>query len=296
MNLRGQTWWRRILLSALCCATIQHRAVASAEEEAVSARSSPDYLRSKEPDGSYSTETYCFAKGGVVGGEVRDKSIDDLKFIDVAKIIATSLRRQNYVTAYDPKKTKLLIIVYWGTTATPVRDGDSIIARNMQDASTALQIAKQLDGPIAAAAANDTLTTAMAALQLQNSMRQKADARNARLLGYDSWWEATEHLKGTPGEIRWQDMISEIEDHRYFVVLMAYDFQLLWKEKKPKLLWETRFSISANRNAFDEELPKMASYASKYFGSSSNGLVHRELPEGHVEFGEIKSLGAVPGK
>jgi len=38
------------------------------------------------------------------------------------------------------------------------------------------------------------------------------------------------------------------------VVLMAYDFQLLWKEKKHKLLWETRFSIRQRHNDFDRQL------------------------------------------
>jgi hypothetical protein len=95
---------------------------------------------------------------------------------------------------------------------------------------------------------------------------------------------------------RRDDLIAEIEDNRYFVVLMAYDFQMLWKQKKNKLLWETRFSIRERGNDFGKILPAVAQYASQYFGQDSKGLVRQPLPEGHVEVGEPRSLGAVPEK
>jgi hypothetical protein len=87
--------------------------------------------------------------------------------------------------------------------------------------------------------------------------------------------------------------LDEIEQNRYFVVLMAYDFQLLYKEKKHKLLWETRFSIRQRNHEFDKDLPSMAQYASQYFGQDSNGLIHKEIPLGRVDIGQVKSLGDV---
>ena len=70
------------------------------------------------------------------------------------------------------------------------------------------------------------------------------------MLGYDSKRQGT--IGTDTGRIREfsalrkgrEDLVSEIEVDRYFVVLLAYDFQVLWKEKKHKLLWETRFSIN----------------------------------------------------
>ena len=67
---------------------------------------------------------------------------------------------------------------------------------------------------------------------------------------------------------------------------MAYDFQLLWKQKKHKLLWETRFSINQKHNEFDKTLPAMAEYAARYFGQPSNGLVRERLLNDHVEVGQ----------
>jgi hypothetical protein len=37
----------------------------------------------------------------------------------VAQTIAVPLASQNYVPAKDPKSTRLMIMVYWGTTIAP---------------------------------------------------------------------------------------------------------------------------------------------------------------------------------
>ena len=112
------------------------------------------------------------------------------------------------------------------------------------------------------------------------------------------WWEATYNApKAAPLQaVRKRDMLNELEEDRYFVVMMAYDFQMLWKQKKHKLLWETRFSVSEHGNRFDKQLGAMALYASKYFGQDSGGLVHKGLPDGKVELGDVRSLGTVPEK
>jgi hypothetical protein len=71
---------------------------------------------------------------------------------------------------------------------------------------------------------------------------------------------------------------------------------MLWKQKKRKLVWETRFSIDQHKNDFDKALQPMAQYASQFFGQATNGLVRTRLPEGHVDIGEVRSLGTVPDK
>jgi hypothetical protein len=80
------------------------------------------------------------------------------------------------------------------------------------------------------------------------------------------------------------------------VVLMAYDFPLLWKEKKHKLLWETRFSIRQRHNDFTQQLAAMAQEASRYFGQDSKGLIRERLHDTQVVLGEPKVLGYDPEK
>jgi len=73
------------------------------------------------PTARFKTETYAFGSGGNWGGDIKDATIDKLNFLDVAKVIAGPLASQKYLPAKDPNNTKLLIMVYWGTTTVPPR-------------------------------------------------------------------------------------------------------------------------------------------------------------------------------
>jgi hypothetical protein len=285
---------------------------------AVASRTSTDYVRRKGADGKYPAEFFSFAEGGQWKGDMKDETIDKLSFLDIAHMVAEPLRRQNYLPATDPKTTKLLIMVYWGTTHAPEHASDSAAYQNLRDASTGANIAMdQLKdasssgiggggvGHLMAVramqssfeSAQGQMETAADQVQNENDIRDQDDLLNAKMLGYESWWEKSvgDH-RGTALAAEREDLINELEDNRYFVVLMAYDFQLLWKEKKHKLLWETRFSIRQMHHQFDKDLPSMAQYASKFFGQDSHGLVHDAIPLGDVEIGPLKSLGAVDGK
>ena len=117
--------------------------------------------------------------------------------------------------------------------------------------------------------------TAIAMAVMENRLRDQANMENARILGYDLALQSTQGLELTPARNRREELVEEVEDNRYFVVLLAYDFQLMWKQKKPKLFWEARFSISERGNEFDKQLALMALYASRFFGQDSHGLRNR---------------------
>ena len=253
---------------------------------AVSSRASAGYNRARQADGSYAPETYVFGKGGVWAGGGSDASFDAVSFLDVAHVIAAPLASQHYLPARDPSNTKLLIMVYWGTTRVPPPANESDAMMVLQQAFTDVQNGGS------SAFADDELTTAMALVQAENRQRHQGDLQNIEMLGYDSWLGKTAgDLRGTAFEQRGRDLYDEIEQSRYFVVLMAYDFQALSKEKKPVLLWETRFSIQQEHHDFDKDLPTMAQYASRYFGRDSHGLVHDKIPLGEVDVGDVKSVG-----
>lgn len=248
---------------------------------AVSSRVSKDYVRARHPDGSFEPEEYAFGDGGRLDGPFRDASMDTLGFLDVARVIASALRAQNYIPARSLKTEKLLIMVHWGTTTAPDSFATTPGVLNYESA------ADQQLRPGAGAA----LGLAMSQMGLENMQRNRIDFKNAMMLGYDS-----EDLIGTDfGDfaghmgvlgMHQDELLSEIEESRYFVVLIAYDFQLYRREKKLKALWETRFSINEPRNFFDKALPAMAQYASSYFGQDSHGLLRKQVPEGQVEVGE----------
>jgi len=228
---------------------------------AVSSTVSRDYVRARLPDGEFAPEGYTFGKGGHYQGPINDSTIDALGFAAVAADIAGPLAGQNYLPSLDPTKTRLLIMVYWGTTS-----------------------------PYGASAGGP-----------DEDQRNFIDYRNAQMLGYNSGeglvgtdWAAM--LQTTALRWRGHDQVMDIESPRYFVVLMAYDFQLMWKQKKHKLLWDARFSLDESRSDFGKALPAMAQYASRYFGQDSHGLVRKPVPLGHVEVGQPTLIELDTGK
>jgi hypothetical protein len=265
---------------------------------AVSARVSKDYVRAKLPDGSFQPESYAFGEGGNWGGEISDATIDPLSFLDVARIVAAPLEERRYIPARDPSKTKLLIMLYWGTTAVPPPYAEDALYQNFQND---VREYRTLLGEGQYEEAQAVYAAGLAQLSVSNQMRDRTDFKNAGMLGYNSDFSALvgtdygDSISRTALGFEQKDQVSEIEETRYFVVLMAYDFHLMWKEKKHKLLWETRFSINERNNAFDKALPVMAQYASRYFGQPSDGILRMRVREGHVEIGEVKFLGEVSG-
>ncbi|HEY1792449.1 MAG TPA: hypothetical protein VGG34_05990 [Opitutaceae bacterium] len=288
----------------LLCSVVARAAGDSGDITAVSSKASSDYKRGRLPDGSFQPEYYSFGKGGNWGGSISDSTIDKLTFLDVAHVIAEPLARQKYLPARDPKTTRLLIMVYWGTTEVPMSATEDPLYNNYQQSVAEYNsLLSQMTGAPAGvqAALNDeadsVLTAGLRQLSIANHRRDQIDFNNAAMLGYDDdgliGTEYGKNIEHTALGTTYKDEVAEIEDNRYFVVLMAYDFQILWKQRKHKLLWQTRFSIRERDHQFDRDLPAMAQYASQYFGQNTHGLVRKQVPLGRVEIGTVKSLGVV---
>jgi hypothetical protein len=100
-------------------------------------------------------------------------------------------------------------------------------------------------------------------------MAGRINAKNANILGYTD-----EILRVSPRDPYLITLRDELEHDRYFVVLLAYDYQLARKTGQRRLLWETRFSIPETGYDFEACFPKMTAIASQYFGQDSHGLIH----------------------
>ena len=303
----------RILLPFIACLFLAETSGAldlggANDITAVCGRTSPDYVRSRQADGSFTPETYAFGEGGSWSGAMTDLSIDRMTFLDVAHVIATPLAGKNYILEHGiPSPAGLPIMVYWGTTHAPEHasgsnayDRASSVMKNWVTGGPGFPPPGSRDAMIRNTASSgrptyfETLveSQAMGAVEAENRMRDKEDALNASIRGLRFLVPQTaDSARTSPLDIFRQDMLDELENDRYFVVLMAYDFQLMWKEKKHKLLWETRFSIRQRQHEFDKDLPAMAAYASKFFGQDSQGLVREAIPLGHVDIGEMKLPG-----
>lgn len=286
---------------------------------------SPYYTRTPLPGGGFKAETYAFGEGGSQSVQ-KDFSIDQLTFLDVAKTIAPHLAVKGYMpcSKSDPGKTDLLIMVYWGTTVgtdntsssaqyqiaqslvpppqgiippLPVVNAAGGIQGMLADPATSGRGAEAVIADIKTNEANSALQQSMIIAGSANRQRDRQDTENASILGYVHEMQRVEGYQYSAAfKQRRQDIIDEIEESRYYVVLMAYDFQELLKNKQKKILWETRFSIRQRRNDFSKELPAMIETASRYFGENSDGLKRKSLREEHINLGEMKIIRVEPDK
>jgi hypothetical protein len=273
---------------------------------------SPDYVRTTLPDGKFKPEPFAFAEGGRLGSPMVDLSVDKLRLTDVARLVAPALADQGYVSASDPKQTRLLIVVYWGSTArnsllpenqlseghglASVRAGPFYAPNGTHDgqgngdpemSAAAYQgTIRQLERE----ANEDAIDSGLAAEDAANQKHDQLDLQEAGLLGYLPTLTAARGGAGTAQALRRQDLIDELDAGRYFVVLLAYDFQRLLLHKQRKILWETRFSIRERGHEFDRDLAAMARNASRYFGRDSDGL-KRDTYDARVIIGPLKVLG-----
>ena len=283
---------------------------------AVFSSTSNGYERQKLPDGSYKHEYYAIANGQYTAGENADPSIDKAQFPVIAGLVAEHLAKQGYLLAQSSKSANILLLISWGTTA-PYNNN---ISANSQDRILAAMNAAQpfghsrlavpgdhsagggapasdTDKATAAGvggAAMDELENSMIEIQMSNDMRRKADEWNARLLGYSKEIndrDSPARFSGTG--TNYEDLIQDIEEERYYIIVSAYDFKAATQDGKRKLLWATRVSVRAQGNRFDEQLKTMLANAGQHFGQETHDLL-RQYHSGTVRMDDLKYTSYTP--
>ena len=302
-------------LVTVCCST----GLIAKSPPATSAFSeiSADYHRTPSDDGGYVPETYVVAEGTRLDENGTDDSISGASFWDVAKVISKALYESDYVPVRQGEQADLMIVINWGRT-TPHAEGiggqaiDTLASamENASEAQTMMKKGQPKDGGrdsealatdtqaahelyhSARVAQNAQLEQMLVLQGMDEQVRAEANAYNARLLGYHKVLaRANEYMNGAPARQHFfMNLLDELESPRYFVVLQAYDFETALKEKKRKLLWTTRFSISAKGRNFKDELESMAMASARIFGTDSEDL-KRSLSSARVEFGELEFIG-----
>jgi len=302
-------------LLALFAFTDGAAAASDAVTTAVYAQTDGSYRRKKQPDGSPAREYYVMSNGGKLPGTLQDLPQRKLPFATLAGILAEHLARQNYYPAPKKEDAQLVLVVHWGATI-PFNDVNYTTQVGAAGGSFARvqSVRRGSDGPVAglnpanplgggeAGAADAPLHVLeeqfeqdMMMLMMENKDRDRANERNARLLGY------LREINENNGIQRWagggdyfNDLRADIEEPRYYVVISAYDFRKTVEQKEAKLLWVTRVSVRAPGNDFADSIDAMIRSASKQFGRDSGRLLRQyEDRKGSVEVGEATVVGTI---
>jgi hypothetical protein len=282
---------RFVILAAAFAITSGLRAE-RADPVAVAAGADKDYVKSKMGGGGAvpKAESYVFARGSFFGGYLPDSSLADTQFMEIARTLAPGLSTQHFYPAPDKKKADLLIVVHWGITSVEEQTNEGTEVAQMNNDLRGLKSGAIRDPHV--------INMDLSVQDAKTGIAGSGLSDNAQLLGYNSAFQEEEYrsLGVSSGYTEMdQRLRDDLLDERYFVILMAYDFNTLKEGKKgtkPKLLWSTHFSMRATGHNFTTALPAMSEVAAHYFGKNLDGLLldARKTPEGKVEVGEPKEV------
>jgi hypothetical protein len=258
---------------------------------AVASTSSAEYARQKFAPGTPKPESYLFFQGKFDGGTTRDPDLEKAQFDQIAKIVAENMVHQNYFPSKDPKNADLLIVVHWGQTTTDVEPNYAEDKNALGKLTRQYIKATQHGMSPEAYGILQQVNAQQAVVDADEQVIMKQVAVNAQLLGFkDQFYKdqsAGNASASTGTSTDENSMLMSLQEERYYVILMAYDYHTMKKGSTPKLLWSTRFSIRAPGNTFTATLPVMAKAASDYFGHAVDGLKIVKpppvVPEGKVE-------------
>jgi hypothetical protein len=281
----------------------------------VFAKTDKDYRRVKGPDGKWQKEYYAMVNGGPASDTIQDNDQAKVKFVAIATVLAQHLANQGYFPATDPDKVDFLIVVNWGRTmpfSDPTyRDNvDNALAGMRQNglkrqaaasarasASNQTQTAVNLTGSVEymeAQAAASYLENDMIIQDMMNRSRNQTDAKTAYLLGYMGDINKADGPQRYAGAgDRFDELITDIEEARYYIILSAFDFDSTVRAKKAKLRWVTRMSMRAPGNNFAEKAAAMIAYSSSRFGRNTDGLERKLYPQYKVNLEDTRFLGMV---
>jgi hypothetical protein len=227
-------------------------------------------VRDAKPKG----ESYVLAKGTYFAGFVRDASLENTQFADIARTLKRDLAVNQYYPSADSKNADLLIVVHWGATYGGL--GGSTVG----GATARRRLWSNSDGYLWDGPNPDWFAVI-----------------DSQLLGFDYMRQQDYYRKLGLSLLRAPDTYNKSFDgaYRYFVILEAYDFHSVKAGKtgpKPKLLWSVHYSLPAIGNNFTEALPEMSNVAAKFFGRNVGGVLFKaqKIPEGVVKIGDPKEI------
>jgi hypothetical protein len=233
----------------------------------VSANASPEFAQmDADPDKIW---FFQIAKGIRFSGGIRDKSLANVSFDDMALIIAKELRSQNMFPHQDKSKGDFILIIHWGSTE---------VEEDLEDL---------FPGFFDTAEGEQDIDM----VNMMNTWSLSTQRRNIGLIGFDK----ALYKKNLNPNMEYELRLA-LKDERYFMTVNAFDYPLFLKTGEAKLLWTTRFSTRSAGTNFERAYVDLTKAAVGYFGKNLEDLERERAGDarGTVEFGEIEVLESDP--
>ena len=255
----------------------------------IDSEASNTYNEVKENDGEAKYETYVFIKGNFYDGDFADKSLRAASFEEVAATLAENMKQRNYYPSSSPSEGDLLIVVHYGTTSVEP-DLEELFMLDSTDpyAQEETGEGSEEEPGFYEVYSDDFVDLAdLSDFGANNTAQHQQTMRNNRL-GIS---KALNRKNITSTEEF--DLRVEMQDERYFIILMAYDYEKLRSENERELLWTTRFSVPSIGTNFEDAYPALARAASAYYGTSLEkyAKTSTHFGTGTVDIGTLETVG-----
>jgi hypothetical protein len=231
------------------------------------------YLASRSPD---KPESYVFFEGVYFGGYVKDDMLRDTAFRAIAEGMAPHLAKQNYWPAQSKETCDLLLVVSWGVT-NPEMFGD-VSNRLFYDV---------YDG--------DYYDNVASRDYEESDYRWYGKQRNSKLLGFYPYIRRDRFTRTSPQEE--YELRAAMLTERYFIIVTAFDFQELIKNKQWKRLWSTRSNIRSPGVNFQNAQLALSKAGAPYYGKKLEKLGTERADFdpiiAEVEIGDIEILETI---
>lgn len=257
-------------------------------------------------------ETYVFYQGKFFEGQVVDRTLERMRFVEIARGVAPHLAEQRYFPVANIAQADLILVVHWGVTVGRNK-ADALISYST-DTQTKL-VGAGTDYQAAADVANlsGLVPSSMPALWEAErrindlSVQQSAEAgfarisddlsstSNASLLGFaDVAWEEN---RATFTSTTLATINAMLDEDRYFIIVMAYDRRALMNDKVLKRVSSIRLSLRSAGVNFREALKHLGTIGGELFGTKSEKMLIQEArpnddaaKRGKVSVGELKVI------
>lgn len=264
---------------------------AASNRVAIKAEADLDFLKEREKDGTEKPMSYQVAKGKFYRGGMNDKRMQTFTFEDIVTDMAQHLQKQKFYPHQGEGTGDMLIVVHYGVTEYE----ESIMELMGYTSEEEMGLGGDFD--FEGIAPDGAGMNAVADLGFNQTTSQTLSNSNRKSMGHKAQLLGMEEAFGfyTNNQDKYE-LQSMLDEERYFVILMAYDIASM-KQKDPKLLWTTRYSIRAIGQNFDDAMKGMNAIAGDYFGKSFKGLNLKRLQDdSSVEIGDIEVIGEAEEK
>jgi hypothetical protein len=192
-------------------------------------------------------------------------------FGDIAEVLSESLFRRAFTTPPDPKSADLMLVVHRGRTAPEARE-----ARGSEAMISSGPPPPLPTGPTGAFGIGSSVGSRPTTVH--DVTDSSAILEAARILGfYPRYVELHQNRAGVVDQSRYRELLGELTQERYYLVIAAYDAREMRNTGRRVLLWETRLSFLAEKKSFAERYDDMITAGAPYFATNTPPTLARNF-------------------